>query len=248
MILRCVFLQNKTHSLVVICFSVGVITKHFAVGTSGENLCQLNYSSIFDMYVFLVPWIKGRVGAVATQAETNPLLGIAILELLENGKSAEEALKEVISRDSDNSHRQCHVVDSNGLCASWSGADNVEFASSMSDGSVSVAGNMLHNETVLPAMLQAYQEARSSSLPMVRRIYSALEAGELKGGDKRGPGQSAVILVCHQQPYPVWNIRIDHNEDGTILQEMMKLIEEGEKPYVRNFYDNLPAAFDENIE
>lgn len=206
-------------------FAVGVITKHFAVGTS-------------------VPWIKGKVGAVATQANTNPLLGISILESLEKGSTAQEALNDAIKKDCLREERQCHVVDRYGNCAAWTGQENVPFASYLTGNAVSVAGNMLAGDHVLPAMLDGFREASKENLPLIWRIYRALEAGEVNGGDKRGPGQSCAIYICNHQPYPVWNLRVDHNESGTILQDLKRLIEEGEKPYVRTFYDNLPASFE----
>ena len=201
---------------------VGVITKHFAVGTS-------------------VPWVKGKVGAVATQAETNPLLGSRILDLLEEGWTADDAMVAAIAQDNGREMRQCHVVDRLGNCAAWTGRDTVAHAGTLSQDGVSVAGNMLQNENVLSAMIDAYFQNLDVSI--ARRIYKALEAGELAGGDKRGPGQSAAILVACNQPFPVWNLRVDHNTTADILQQLQVLLDEAEKPYVRDFYDNLPSAF-----
>ena len=42
----------------------------------------------------MVPWVQARVGAIATQARTNPYLGIWGLQLLAEGYSARETLKD----------------------------------------------------------------------------------------------------------------------------------------------------------
>ena len=77
---------------------VAVATKHLAVGA-------------------LVPHAKAGVGAIATQAQTNPLLGIRGLQLLEHGNSsatasAESVLQHLIIEDPDHEQRQLHLVDS----------------------------------------------------------------------------------------------------------------------------------------
>ena len=44
----------------------------------------------------LVPWIRSGVGAVATQATVNPMLGPAILDRLANGETVHAALMKTI--------------------------------------------------------------------------------------------------------------------------------------------------------
>ena len=188
-----------------------------------------------------MPWIRGSVGAVATQAETNPLLGNAILNSLERGVSAEDALNNAIARDSGREQRQCHVVDNRGNCASWNGSKIVSYSGSICKDGVSVAGNMLSNDGVLQSMLDSYFE--NSHLPLAHRVLCALRAAESAGGDKRGPGQSAAIYITKNPPYPIVNLRVDHNTTGTLFEDLEILVLESDKEYVRGFYDNCPATF-----
>ena len=63
-------------------FGVAVATCHLAVGST-------------------VPHIRSGVGAVATQAHTNPYLGICGLERLEQNRSAEEVKASLLKLDQD---------------------------------------------------------------------------------------------------------------------------------------------------
>ncbi len=60
------------------------------------------------------PFARARVGAISTQAWTNPLLGVDGLDLLEQGYSAEEALQKLLDADPDPEMTQIIVVDKKG--------------------------------------------------------------------------------------------------------------------------------------
>ncbi len=61
----------------------------------------------------VVPWCRAGVGAVASQAFGNPTFGPRILDLMEQGFSAEDALKLTIANDKDAASRQIGVVAAN---------------------------------------------------------------------------------------------------------------------------------------
>ena len=48
---------------------------------------------------YVVPWLKAEVGAVATQAYSNPYFGPWALKALSEGKNAAEALKIILEKD-----------------------------------------------------------------------------------------------------------------------------------------------------
>jgi uncharacterized Ntn-hydrolase superfamily protein len=85
---------------------VAVATKHLAVGA-------------------LVPHARAGVGAIATQAQTNPLLGIQGLHLLEYSRHASPdiILQRLLVDDPDREQRQLHLVDRYGRTAAWTGKD-----------------------------------------------------------------------------------------------------------------------------
>ena len=70
------------------------------------------------------PFVKANVGAVATQANTNPRLGPMALRLMETGHSASEALKELEASDPYIEYRQLAVVDRDGNSAARTGREN----------------------------------------------------------------------------------------------------------------------------
>lgn len=75
-------------------WGVAVASKYLAVGS-------------------VVPWAKAGVGAVATQSFVNVTYGPDGLDLLAQGKSADEAVKILTEADSGKERRQVGVVDAN---------------------------------------------------------------------------------------------------------------------------------------
>ena len=85
-------------------FGVAVATCHLAVGST-------------------VPHIRSGVGAVATQAHTNPYLGICGLERLEQSADADQVLQTLLCDDAHRDRRQFHLIDLQGRTACWTGPD-----------------------------------------------------------------------------------------------------------------------------
>ena len=69
-----------------------------------------------------VPWAEPGVGAVATQSFTEPSYGPLGLALMKSGKSAPEAMKALLTADSDREVRQVAMVDAQGRAAAHTGA------------------------------------------------------------------------------------------------------------------------------
>lgn len=205
---------------------VAVATKHLAVGA-------------------LVPHAKAGIGAIATQAQTNPLLGIRGLRILERRTAAEsiydetpaDAVIDILLRDDDQRHeRQVHLVDHNGHTAAWTGKDCVDWAGHFTFQNFSVAGNMLVGEETLLAMAEAYQY--SHGVGFCDRLLRALEAGDAAGGDKRGR-QSAALYVMHTDVYPHLDLRVDHHAHP--VSELRYLFEESRKEYYQSFRRSMPS-------
>lgn len=202
---------------------VAVATKHLAVGA-------------------LVPHAKAGVGAIATQGQTNPLLGIYGLQLLEqrpvSKNSVEDITQLLLKDDQDHHRRQFHLVDYNGHTAAWTGENCVGWAGHLSFPYFSVAGNMLVGEQVLVAMVDAYRA--KEGMEFCERLLQAIEAGEAAGGDKRGR-QSAALYVVHQDIYPHLDLRVDHHDNP--LVELRYLFEESRKDYYQSFRQSMPTQF-----
>jgi len=180
-------------------FGVAVATKNFAVG------CR-------------VPHIESGIGAVATQALSNPFYGVNGIKLLREGKSAADVVKTLTAADAGREHRQLHVMDAAGRTAAHTGKDCVDWCGSTAGEGFSVAGNMLAGPAVIQETAKVY--ATNSALPFPRRLIAALTAGEAAGGDKRGR-QSAALLNYGEEEWPDLDIRVDDHADP--LAELARL-------------------------
>ena len=170
-------------------FGVAAATFHLAVGS-------------------LVPHARAGIGALATQATTNPYYGPRGLELLAAGAPAETVVRRLIEADEGRDHRQVHVVDRQGRAAAWTGPATEGVTGHLVRDGYSIAGNKLRGESVLEAMDRAYRDG--SDLPFAERLLTAVVAGEAAGGDKRGR-QSAAILVAGSEDYPLIDFRVDNH-------------------------------------
>ena len=140
-----------------------------------------------------VPYAKPGVGAVATQAAANRLYGPKAIALLEKGRTPAEAVKAITDEDPGRESRQVAVLDIQGRSAVFSGKTTLThvYAGHVTGKNFSVQGNTLAGEEVVKATAAAFESAKGS---MAERFMAALDAGQSKGGDRRGM-QSAGILV-----------------------------------------------------
>ena len=172
----------------------------------------------------LVPWARAGVGAVATQSFIDVRYGVRGLQLMEQGKPAGEALKQLLAADSNPAVRQVGMIDADGNIAQHTGENCIQHAGHLAGGNFAVQANLMAVEGVPQAMAKAYEGARG---PLAERLLSALEAAEALGGDLRGK-QSAAVLVVRGKPgeHP-WDDRLVdlHVEDHpTPLAELRRLL------------------------
>ncbi|MGL4243560.1 MAG: DUF1028 domain-containing protein [Beijerinckiaceae bacterium] len=174
-----------------------------------------------------VPFGCGGVGAIATQSFVNPLAGVDGLRLLQEGRSAQEVIDVVTAADPGAANRQIHVIDRDGGTAAFSGDACVDWYGSLADKNVSVAGNMLAGPDVVAKTLETY--LKKKSLDFDDRLLTALEAGQVAGGDKRGK-QSAAIRVWTNEVFPAIDIRVDDHAEP--LVELRRLWRVAHQRYV----------------
>lgn len=151
---------------------VAVQSKAFSVGT----LCA---------------FAKAGVGAVATQSLVNVSLGPLGLQLMEEGRSPEQALEYMREVDQGIEYRQLGVLSHTGETMSFSGTHCLLEVGNHAETNLAVQGNLLRSSKVVPAMVNAYH---TSSGPLPYRLLQALEAGQQVGGDARGRQSAAIII------------------------------------------------------
>ncbi len=171
-----------------------------------------------------VPWLRPGVGAVASQAITEPAHGPAILDRLAGGMSTGEALAEVIGADPQRQIRQLGVVDAAGDTASHTGQKCMSNAGHVAGDGVSVQCNLAAADGVWDTMLTAFEESDGS---LTGRMMEALFAGERAGGDVRGRQSAALVVVSGDSRDAVWRRTIDLRVDDhpAPLDELARLLE-----------------------
>jgi uncharacterized Ntn-hydrolase superfamily protein len=154
--------------------------------------------------------VAPNVGAIVTQASTNPRLGHLGLNLLRAGYSAPRVLEEIAGSDQHVERRQLGALDITGLGAARTGTENKPWAGHRVDRNVVVTTNMVASETVANDMFTTFQS--SADLPLWERLLLALEAGKAAGGQPNGE-ISGGLFVVDREPYAVVDLRVDLNPE-----------------------------------
>lgn len=169
-----------------------------------------------------VLWARPSVGVVATQSYAERSYGPLGLDLLQAGKTPEQALAALVTADPDQSVRQVAMLAADGTAAAHTGADCIPDAGHRLGDGFSVQANIMRSTSVWPAMATAFEAA---SGPLARRLLAALDAAEDAGGDWRGK-QAAGLLVVPAEGKPwetVVDLRVDDHEDP--LGELRRLLD-----------------------
>ena len=186
--------------------AVGVQSHWFSVGTA-------------------VSWGEAGVGVVATQSFVNKSYGIKGLELMKNGKTAPDALKELLAADEGREVRQVAMIDINGNVNSYTGKNCIDHAGNIVGKNYAVQSNMMLTDKVNTAMSKAFEG--SEGKPLAERVLIALQAAQAAGGDIRGKQSAAILVVAGKSNGQPWNERlIDLRVDDNIapVNEMDRLL------------------------
>lgn len=163
--------------------------------------------------------LRDSVGAVSSQNITDPRLGTLLLDRLESGASAQEALDDVVRQTPSSAYRQLVVLDGRGGTAVFSGEHALGVIGAAQGENCVSAGNMLADERVPQAICEAF-EASDGELEV--RLLAALRAGEDAGGEA-GPVRSAGLSVVSGHGWRDTDLRVDWHEDP--VAELGRLLE-----------------------
>jgi uncharacterized Ntn-hydrolase superfamily protein len=171
----------------------------------------------------IVPWARAGVGAVATQAMANFNYGPRGLELMSQGKTAQETVEALISSDDDREHRQLGVVDAAGRAATFTGSECFEWAGGVEGEHYAAQGNILVGRETVEAMARTFE---GTSGGLAGRLLAALDAGLGAGGDSRGKQSAALLVVREGGGYGgdndhVVDLRVDDHPEP--IRELIRL-------------------------
>lgn len=153
--------------------------------------------------------VRAGVGAVASQNVTDPALGPLVLDRLEAGLPAPEALRSVLEGRAHVAFRQVLVVDRQGRTAVWSGDRVLGVWGAAEGADCAAGGNLLADPGVPAAMVAAFG---ASAGPLAERLMTTLEAGLAAGGEA-GPVHSAGLKVADRLSWPLVDLRVDWSDD-----------------------------------
>lgn len=187
----------------------------------------------------LVPWARAGVGAVATQSFVKVEYGPDGIALMERGKTAPEALRELVSQDDQGAIRQVAMVDVKGNVAAHTGDRCIAQAGHRIGRNYSVQANLMEKATVWDAMAAAFDNTPGD---LADRMMAALEAAEGEGGDIRGR-QSAAMLIVSGEPTGVpWkdvvlDLRVeDHPQPLKQLRRLIRIHRAYEHANLGDYY------------
>ncbi len=188
--------------------AVGVQSHWFSVGTA-------------------VSWGEAGVGVVATQSFVNKSYGLKGLEQMKKGKTAPDAMKELLAADEGREVRQVAMIDANGNVNSFTGKSCIDYAGNIVGKNYAVQSNMMLTNNVNEAMAKAFEG--SEGKPLAERVLLSLQAAQAVGGDIRGKQSAAILVVAGKSTGQPWNERLidlrvdDHKAPLDELNRLLRL-------------------------
>ena len=161
------------------------------------------------------------VGAIISQASSNPRLGHLGLNLLRQGFSAPRVVDEIAAADRFPERRQLGALDQTGRAAARTGSGNRPWCGHHTADNVVAAANAVVGAPVAQSMFDTFQKTRE--LALWERLLQALEAGKGAGGEPNGE-KSGGLYVVDREPFAIVDLRVDHHPEP--VAELRRLADE----------------------
>lgn len=173
----------------------------------------------------VVPWAEAGTGVVATQAFALRSYGPRGLALMRAGKSAPDALAQLLQADTDPEIRQVAFLDATGDFGIHSGDRCIGEVGVATGEHVVGLGNMLDNDAVPKAMVRGFDSADGD---LAHRLVAGLRAADDAGGDIRGRQSAAVLVVDGTPTDAPWDgivreLRVEDHHDP--IGELSRLLD-----------------------
>lgn len=170
------------------------------------------------------PWAEAGVGVVATQSLVDVSYGPLGLQLMREGKTAQDALQALLSVDKGKDGRQVAMIDVKGNVAAHTGPKSIFAAGHQTGKDFSAQANLMVNEKVWPAMAKAFENTKGE---LADRMLAAMDAAQEVGGDIRGQQSAVLIIVAGKKTGNFFtdnlvDLRVDDNPEP--LKELRRLL------------------------
>ncbi len=158
------------------------------------------------------PLIRGRLGAVSTQAFVNLKLGRLALNLLAQGFAPAKTMAELAADDPKFDYRQVGILDADGIAVVHTGPKTQPWSDHVIGPGFLAMGNVLAGEKVVQSMAEAFDAGEAEGL--AERLLRGLEAGRDAGGQQSADGahlteRSAALIVHSNRDYGELDLRVD---------------------------------------
>ncbi len=178
------------------------------------GVCGAAVASKYPAVGRVVPYARAGVGAFCTQHWHHPPWGEQALDLLQEGKTPEEVLTELLRDDPKHGKRQLAIIDMTGRAVNRN-PNNADpsgiYWGGMTGRFYACQGNTLTGREVITAMAAAYEQTKGS---LTDRLMAALVAGDEAGGDHRGR-LAAGIRVAKKDVDDYWlELYVDKSDDA----------------------------------
>ena len=181
------------------------------------------------------PYARAGVGAILTQHRTDPRLGPRGLDLLATNYRAKQVIDALVQDDPTIGWRQLAVIDPQGETAYYHGDQIASIHAASQGDAVCAIGNILRNDAVPPAMVEAFAQQPDDHL--AERLLQALEAGLAAGGELKQL-KSAALLVVHEEKFPLVDLRVELDPQPlTALRFLWELYQPQAETYVQRALD-----------
>jgi uncharacterized Ntn-hydrolase superfamily protein len=169
----------------------------------------------------VVPWARPGVGAIATQSFSDRRYGWRGLELLAAGTSPADALAQLRAEDELAEFRQAGLLAADGRGAQWTGGNCVASAGQTRGDDWLAQANLVESPRVWEAMGETFDATAGT---LADRLLASLDAAQAEGGDWRGRGGAAILVVPGEgEPWErVVDLRVEEG-DGS-LAELRRLL------------------------
>ena len=182
-------------------------TGQFGVAISSSSPCVASRCA----------FTRAGVGAALSQNITDPRLGPSMLDLLAIGRSTQDAVAGAVASSPYADYRQLLLIGRDGAPAIHTGPSALGICAQQLGTHSAAAGNLLANENVPAAMVEAFENSSGS---LADRLVTVLAAA-IDAGGEAGPVHSMGVQVAGEQPWPMVDLRVDWSDDP--LADMQRL-------------------------
>src|SRR5258705_7478302 len=155
--------------------------------------------------------VRANTGVTLTQGFPNPRNNYLAINLLAQGRTAGQALSELIGNDPDSEYRQIAIVDRESNAVAHTGASLRKWTGHRIGKGYVAFGDLLAGQQVVDGLAAGFEAAPQAGLD--EQLLAALEAGRDAGGmagaKGRLPERSAAMIVWGNRTYNEVDLRVD---------------------------------------